>query len=278
MLQNFLIALGVLTVLAGLLALGFVIPPRPFRPHPAPSRPGPARPLPDDLPPPVTRFLRQTVGESLPEIRTAVVWGRGKACIRGVWLPLRFKSWYRPGQGYYRRIEVTWFQRPVLRGVDFFIDGEGVVEVGGRAQRGPRVDQAQLLLLWAETVLMPSALAYPQQGHWEPVDDDTARLVFLFGEQRESLLVHFDHETGLMTHLSGQRYAVFSPNDASSDSPLTDEERAPWRVDLLTWHEVEGMQVPARLAVAWGEAGSPWSYYNAEGVAYNVNVSDQLGE
>jgi hypothetical protein len=29
--------------------------------------------------------------------------------------------------------------------------------------------------------------------------------------------------------------------------------------------------------VAWGEAGSPWIYLTLDGVAYNVNVSDQLG-
>jgi hypothetical protein len=277
MLQNFLIALAILIGLIGLLALGFFIPPRPFRSHPAPSRLGLARALPDGLPEPVRRHFRETVGESLPEIHTAVVWGRGKACIRGVWLPLRFKVWYRAGQGFYRRIEVTWFQRPVLRGIDYYIGGEGVVEVGGRELRGPRVDQGQLLTMWAESVLMPFALVDPALAHWEPVDEHCARLVFPFGEGNESLLAYFDPETGRMTHLAGQRYAA-PTHSSENDAPLAPEEKEPWRVDLLTWREVQNMQIPCQISVAWGEAGSPWSYWTAEGVAYNVNVSDQLGQ
>lgn len=277
MLQYFLIALAILIALAGLAALGFAIPPRPFRPHPAPSRPGPLRPLPADLPEPVLRYLRQTAGESLPGIRTAVVWGRGRASIRGVWLPLRFKAWFRAGESYYRRIEITWYQRPVLRGVDYYIGGEGVVEVGGRERRGPRITQSQLLSLWAGSVLTPSALAFDPRIRWEPVDEVTARLIIPFGEQSESLLAHFDPETGLLTHLSGYRYTLPAP-DEDSEAPPLPEEREHWRVDVLTWRDAGGMQIPCQMALAWGEAGSPWSYSTVEGVAYNVNVSDQLGE
>jgi hypothetical protein len=277
MLQNFLIVLAVLIVLGGLLALGFAVRPRPFRPHPAPSQPGAPRPLPADLPAPLLRHLRETAGAQPPAAASAVIWGRGRIEIRGVWLPLRYKLWYRAGQGFYRRMEITWFQRPVLRGVEYFIGGEGVVEVGGRALRGPRIDQAQALALWAELVFLPGALADPPGARWEAVDEVTARLVFYAAGAPDSLLAHFDPDSGRMTHLSGLRYPV--PGLGSERDPdLALAEKQPWRVDLLTWQQVGDLQIPCRVAVAAGDSGSPESYWSAEGVAYNVNVSDQLGD
>src|SRR5512138_437864 len=178
MLQNFLVFLGAVIALIGLITLGFAIAPRPFRPHPVPSVTGEPRRMRSDLPAPVHRHFAETTGETPQTITSAVLWGRGRACIRGVWLPLRFKGWYRPGSAFYRRMQVTWFQRPVLRGVDQLIDGQGFQEMGGKEERGEHVDQSLMLALWASAVWMPSALIHDENLHWESVDDHTARLVF----------------------------------------------------------------------------------------------------
>jgi hypothetical protein len=274
-LQNFLIGLAVLIALVGVVALGFVMPPRPFRSHPAPTRLGAIRPLPPDLPAPVRRHLLATAGAApaagspaagLPAIETAVVWGRGRACIRDVWMPLRFKSWYRPGRAFYRRVEITWFQRPVLRGMEYLIDGLGVVQVGEREERGPTVDQSQTFALWAEAVWTPAFLA-GGPGRWEPVDDTTARLVFPYQGGEESLLAYFDPESGRMTHILGSRFRAAQST-----------QKEPWRLDILAWKTFHDMEIPCQVSVAWGEAGAPWAYWNLDGVAYNVNVSDQLPE
>ena len=77
-------------------------------------------------------------------------------------------------------------------------------------------------------------------------------------------MAHFDPLNGRMTHLSALRYSEES------------EEKEPWRVDLLAWKNFHGLLIPDQIAVAWGESGSPWSFWNVDGIAYNVNVSDQL--
>jgi hypothetical protein len=69
-----------------------------------------------------------------------------------------------------------------------------------------------------------------------------------------------------MTHLSGMRY--------SEDSSV----KEPWRVDLLEWKEINGLLVPSHIDNATGEAGSPTSYWLVDGIAYNVNVTEQLGQ
>lgn len=264
MLQNFLVFLGIVLALVGVITLGFVIAPRPFRPHPVPSAPGEPRRMRADLPTSLRRHFSETVGETPQAITSAVLWGRGRANVRGIWLPMRFKVWYLPGQGFYRRMEVTWFQRPVLRGFERLVDGRGLQHMSSGEERGEHIDQSLTLALWAAAVWMPSTLVHDESLHWEAVDDDTARLVFPFHNATESLLFHFDPETHRMTHISGSRY---SPEG---------HEKEPWRMDLMTWKTFHGLLIPCQVAVAWGESGAPSSYWTVEGIAYNVNVADQL--
>jgi hypothetical protein len=269
--ENFLIALGVLIALLGIFNLGLVIAPRPFRPHPAPSQPGEPFDLPADLPEPVRRHLERVIAPprdapAAGQVRSAVIWGRGKSCVRGVWLPLRYKLWLKPGEAALRRSEMTFFQRPVMRSVEGLTGGRGVQELGGRPERSPRVDHGQTLALWAASIWSPSFMAYPSPGHWEAVDDTTARLVFPFGEELASLLFHFDFSSGQLTHISGRRY--------SSEEGSTKEF---WRMDMLEWKVFQGLLLPCHVGIAWGEMGSPWAYWTVDGVALNVHVSDQLG-
>lgn len=197
-------------------------------------------------------------------IELAVVWGRGQASIRGVWVPLRFKAWYRAGETYCRRMEVTWFQRPVMQGIDSWIEGVGLFEMGEKKETGERVDQGQLLTLWADMVWLPSVYVHNLDIRWLPVDEHTARLVVPYKDGKDSLDVHFDPGSGRMTHLTAQRYA--------GDS----QEKEPWRVDLLGWKEFDGFLIPYQTDVAWGETGAPWAYWTVDGVKYNVSIKEAI--
>ncbi len=264
-LQFFLILLAVLVILSGLVTVGLSLRPRPFRPHPAPTRLDERVPFVPDLPAPVRRHFSQTLGEDPPRMRSAVVWGRGKANLREVWTPLRFKAWYRPGESFYRRMEFTFFQRLVMRGIDRFLHGEGTFELGGRVERGPGVDLDEALALWAEAVWTPAVFVNDPRVRWEPVDEQSARLRVKVENTEITLLASFDPLTGYLTHFTSQRI-----------SPETGELE-PWRFDLMLWKRVHGLEIPCEVALAWGETGSPWLYLTVDGVAYNVNVADQLG-
>jgi hypothetical protein len=266
LLNIFLAVLAGLLALLGIVTLGFALNPRPFRPHPAPSQPGDPAPFRPGLPAPVERHFAGTIGETPQRIHSAVVWGRGRSCIRGVWIALRFKAWYRPGEAFYRRMELTFFRRPVLRGSERFLGGKGRFELGERVEEGAEIDQGELLALWAETVWMAPVFVHHPDVRWEAVDDQKARLVVPSGAGSDSLLAHFDPHTGRMTHLEGLRYSSSA------------EELELWRVDILSWKEAHGLQIPGEISVGWGAAGSPVSYWTVDGVAYNVHVEDQLAE
>lgn len=272
MVQTFLPIFIALIVLVGLGYIGFIVVPRPFRPHPAPAQPGAPRPFRDGLPEPVEKHFLDTLGATPPEMQSAVVWGRGKISIRGVWLPLRFKAWYRAGEAYARRFEITWFQRPVLRGRDALVHGEGLVEIGDNLETGARTDLGQTLELWAGMLWLPAVFVHDPRAAWEAVDAHCARLHVPFGAKKETLEAHFDPLSGRMTDLTGMHYA--DPNEDQDEGEEAGKE--PWRVDLLGWKRINDLLVPSQVDIAWGESGSPWVYWDVDGIVYNVNVSDQL--
>jgi hypothetical protein len=153
-----------------------------------------------------------------------------------------------------------------MSGIDRYVQGQGDFSLGVRMEPGEDANRSQALVLWAEMVWLPSVLVQDPRLRWELVDEHTARLEAPVGPGLESLLVHFDPLSGRMTHLEGKRVR-----------PETGEQE-PWRMDLLAWKEFHGILIPAQVSVAWGESGSPWSYWTLDGVAYNVHVDDQLGE
>jgi hypothetical protein len=264
----------------------------------------------------VRRHFAETLGdpdvpaEHVAAVDTAVAWGRGQICVNGVWLPLRFKNWYRLGQDSFRFIEVSWYRRPLLTGRERFVGGTGTVELGGSRERGLTVDQSLNLLMWAEAVWFPavlvsglgswSALSQPESDgeasgqpaladpagvgelaaagsvpvgglpRWEPVDEHTARLVIPL---RLGSQLREDQLLAHFDALSG-RMTHFSAQRYRTRDGVQDKD--PWRVDLLAWKHIGGHLLPVHLAVAWGESGSPGAYWMLEGVAYNVDIAERI--
>ncbi len=124
-------------------------------------------------------------------------------------MPVRFKTNYLPGQAFYRYMEVTCFGKPILKGHDTYINGEGALKIEGilkMRETGEKIDQGQNLALWGEAVFTPSVFVTDKRASWESVDKDTTRLVVPFGEQTDSLLFEFDAKTHLITQISALRY------------------------------------------------------------------------
>ena len=153
-----LIFAGSLVALGGVAWLGLQIQPKNF-PLTAEKNWSPAKvDLPSDLPQPVRRYL-QTIklDQNLPAMQSAIIWGRPRGRIGGIWLPFRHKSFYTPGQ-FYRQMEITWFGFPVMKVVDSYLGEEGQQTMNGKVSaNGEGFSQAACLGMWAEeAVWMPS--------------------------------------------------------------------------------------------------------------------------
>ena len=219
--------------------------------------------LPANLPAPVLRYLHVALGEHAPHIKSAVFWGRAQANF-GIWAPMRFQLYHRVGYDFRRELQITWFGFPLLQALDQYVNGQGMTGLVGKADTGARVDQGSNMILFAEAPLYPSIFVTDPRIRWVAIDDTSAQLFFPFGEEEDAMTVYFDPQTDLITKMTALRY--FGANG----------EKEPWRVDFLTWQQVDGMTIPARSAITWEKQGQPWSYWDITGVAWNVDLSAVL--
>lgn len=220
--------------------------------------------IPANLPAPVRRYLQVAFGSHVPRVDSMVTWGRARANF-GRWMPLRFQLTHRPGQAFQRDMEVTWFGLPVLKAVDSYRDGKGLTGPVNNLASGPNVDQGANLILWAEATFYPSLLITDPRIRWEAIDATSARLFFPLGDQQDELVFHFDAQSGLVTRTSALRY-----------QGVDDANKQPWSATILTWQTVKGMQLPRRVAVTWENQGQPWSYWDFDGILWNVNIDPNL--
>ena len=124
-------------------------------------------------------------------------------------LLVRFKAYYLPWQAFYRLMEITWFGLPILKGVDYHIDGRGGLKITGLIEpeeTGEKIDQAQNLVLWGEAIWTPSVYLTDSRVRWEAVDEKTAWLVIPFSGREEAFLVRFDPQTEMIQEMSAERY------------------------------------------------------------------------
>lgn len=254
---------GGLVALGGIGWLGLQVRPANFPPPSSDAQDLGTVAVPPNLPAPVQRYFQVAFGGQVPRVESMVAWGRAHANF-GVWMPLRFRLYDRPGQAFKREMEVTWFGLPVLKALDQYINGVGMTGPVGHADMGPTVDQGSNMIIWAESTLYPSLLLTDSRIRWEAIDDTSARLLFPFGDQQDEMIFYFDPATGLVTRTWALRYQG------------TTGKKVPWYGEIQEWQTVQGMKLPLRVAVRWENQAAPWSYWEFENIRWNVDLSQQL--
>lgn len=263
-----LAAAGSFAALAGAGWLGLRVKPEPFSPHPERTPEIETAELPSDLPEPARRHFRATLGERVPKIETAVVWGRARFKINGLWTFMRYKSYNVAGWEFRRDMEITWYGRPVLWGIDAYLKGKGSLQITGLINlfsEGETLDQGENLAMWAEAPFTtPSVLALDQRVRWQPVDAYSARLFVPFGDRKDSLRVEFDPTSGLLKRMSGMRHRG------------EEKTKTPWYGEYSEYRTLHGTKVPHRLVASWEDQRQPYIVPDLEGAEYNVDISPKV--
>jgi len=247
---------------------GFWYTPESLPPHPGETPPFSYAALSDELAQPIHNYLNATVGDSLPVIETAVVWGTARFKLPGllpIWMPVRWSAYYIPGKEFLREMEITWYGLTFLQGKDSYINGTGKLIIGEDVTSGPEIDQGQVLALRGETAFMPSNFALDTSITWRTVDDTTMWMVFPFNETSDSLQITFNPQTHLIENFTAQRYKET-------------DEMSGWWIECLEWQTFHSIKIPSEFSVTWEDEGTPWAYFTIEGVEYNVDISDVLSE
>jgi hypothetical protein len=261
------IAVAVVVVLLALGWLGLQVRPAPFEEYPETSRPAETVPLPEDLPAPVERFFRTAYGDEIPVVRSVVITGRGRIKPVGLWLPARFRFTHVAGQDYRHYIETTWFRIPFFKVNERYVDGESLMELPWGSDKGPKLEQAANIGMWAElSSAAPSVLVTDPRVRWEPVDDETAVLIVPLGDDAtDTFIVRFDPDTHKIASLEAMRY-----RDSKS------EEKILWIAAGEGEKTVGAAGSQAVGTATWLDQGGPWAYFETEDIRYNVDVDEYV--
>jgi hypothetical protein len=218
-------------------------------------------PLPPGLPVPVDRFYRQTYGDQVPVITSAVIVGRGWLRLFGLRWQMRFRFVHEAGRAFRSHIEVTIFSVAVMKVDESLVDGRGHMQTPfGEQAPDTRLDQGSELRLWAESATwLPSVLVTDPRVRWSPVDDATALLHVPCGGGSETFVVRFDPDTGQLRLLESMRYRG------------DEVGKTLWLCEARDWAPVSGQKVATTGTVTWHDEGSPWASFTVEEIIYNAS-------
>jgi hypothetical protein len=235
----------------------------------------PAREDMRDMPAPLVRYFRYTMGQRPPQTIAPLVRLVLKGTVRipqaasadGVtratpWLEhngteilslsadnaaFLWKSvWSRPdGRTVQIRDKYDQGQSHILAKVDGI---EPLIEEAGDAN-----DRADFLIrLFAESTQMPPYLLPNRYLRWEAVDNQHARAVLTDGTVRAEMVCRFA-ETGALERCESQqrRLRVSGPQGGYAVP-------AGWSVTRGDYREMSGMKVPTSATVTWWFKGQPW--------------------
>ncbi|MBE0411297.1 MAG: hypothetical protein IBX69_16365 [Anaerolineales bacterium] len=265
MTNNWKSSLGIAVGILGLAAIGLIglkIPPRRY-PHPSrKTKEIGGFDLPDGLPDPVKRHFLASLGITPPQMKSAVIWGRGRLKFNSLWMPLRFRCHFQDGQIYLKEIQITWFGFPYLTRYQSYNNdimsprtNEGEAFESGNSEK-----HGNYLSMWAESMWMPVLLLSERAARWEAIDESAAWLLVSSNGTVEPILSRFNPNSGLIEEI-----IALCPQTPGG-------EKSTWRVGYSDWKPFHRLLLPAKIITSWDDKGA-YSVLNAEGVEYNPDIS-----
>lgn len=255
---------GVVAVVAAALA-GFLVKPGLF-PMPASSRTAAVQtmPVPEDLPAPVDRWLRTEYPDGLPMHTNVYMRGTGVMRFGPVAVPFRHQVELVPGEGFVRRMDLTWYGMVIARGKDTYVDGRGFMKTPVGGFGGDKIDQGADVVNWLEALAVPAAVLGDRRVRWEPVDDTSARLVYPHGGGEDSFVLGFDPKSGLPSWAKAQRY-----KDADATA-----EKLEWTATMKDRKSFDGVHTATVVDATWEGASKPWATFRMTDVRSDIELVD----
>lgn len=215
----------------------------------------------EGLPAPVQRYFRYSLQENQPYISYARLQhgGQFRTNPDQKWLSIN-------GQEYFTTREpgFVWFGKvPLVSATDAYFEGKGNLKVKLLSiiklvdARGEEIDQGELLRWLAETPWFPTALLPSEKLKWEPIDNNSAKIIFTDKNLAVDGIFYFN-EQGQINQFKTKRY---------KDESLEEN----WTGYYRDYKKVEGMQIPFFAEVVWNLESGDFSYakFKINRIEYN---------
>ena len=212
-----------------------------------------------DLPIPVQRYFNYTLKENQPYVSYAILQHSGDFKASKNWASIEGEEYFamqKPG--------FVWLGKvPFFSAKDVYIDGTGNLKVKLLSlikivdAKGSETDQGELLRWLGEAPLFPTALLPSENLQWEPIDNNSAKVIFTDKNLTIEGVFCFNEE-GQITQFKTKRY---------KDNTL--ENFTGYCGDYRT---VDGMKVPFYLEAIWNLESGDLSYakFKIDRIEYNI--------
>jgi Family of unknown function (DUF6544) len=212
-----------------------------------------------DLPIPVQRYFNYTLKENQAYVSYARLQHSGDFKASKNWASIEGEEYFtmqRPG--------FVWLGKvPFFSAKDVYIDGTGNLKVKLLSlikivdAKGRETDQGELLRWLGEAPLFPTALLPSDNLQWEPIDNDSAKVIFTDKNQTIECVFCFNEE-GQITQFKTKRYK--------------DDTLKNFTGYCGDYRTVDGMKVPFYLEAIWNLEYGDLSYakFKIDRIEYNI--------
>ena len=211
-----------------------------------------------DLPVPVQRYFKYSLKENQPYVSYVRLQHGGEFRASNNWASIEGQEYFtvqKPG--------FVWFGRvPLFSAKDVYIDGTGNLKVKLLSLikivdvKGKEADQGELLRWLGEAPLFPTALLPSENLKWEPIDNNSAKVIFTDKNLTIEGVFYFNEE-GQITQFKTKRY---------KDKTLEN-----FTGHCGDYRTVDGMKVPFYLEATWNLESGDFSYakFRVKKIEYN---------
>jgi hypothetical protein len=218
-----------------------------------------------NLPAPVARYRALVRDEGPRTVETVAIettaWMRRSGMPP---IPLEIRMAHRLGHEFVHDIRIGRGRMSFRFGLDAYVAGHGLMKVGPSVQTGTNFDQGALIALWGEALGFPAAWETRTDIRWEPVDEDTARLIVRGPEGEIPITVGFDPDTGCPAYCTADRYKAKGP-------------KVGWTGRFSDWRRFDsGVLAPGHFEVQWADEPYPWIDIRTASVSINAAVDNAL--
>jgi len=223
------------------------------------------------LPAPVQNYLKQSIPDGYPIIRTVELRHGGyfRTKPNGKWWPIKGEEYFQTNRPNYLWIAdvspnpIIW-----LKARDKYTNGQGEVLVRLYSAltvsktNDDKVSQSALIRFAGEMPWFPTTFAANPYLRWEPINDHSARAILSDKDQQVSVTYYFNEDNEIERFFTNDRFYEDTKQDYTGY--------------YRKYQEINGIRIPTEVKVEWNLPGGDFSYahFILSSIVYNKYAAE----